>query len=73
MIHINKQTINAIKKIIQSKEFQDGLIEATKLISCIEKIIDNNNPYALKSLKEIIDKRIIDLNIQAWYNHINFN
>lgn len=70
---IHKQTSKDIKKIIQSKEFKDGIFETTKLLSCVIKICENKNPYALESLKNIIDKRINNLNIQAWFNHINFN
>lgn len=69
---MDKKTLIAIKKIIQSKEFTDEMLEAYKLLDCVKKVIENKNIYALKSLKKIIDNRINELNIQTWFNRINF-
>ncbi len=60
-----------IERAIKSPEFVNSLVEVTHLLDCVKKVCENKNPYALESLKGIIENRICELNVRYWFERIN--
>lgn len=60
-----------IKKAINSPEFIEGLVKGFDLIPCIKKIVECETIIPLNALKEVLDKKIADLNIQYWFEKID--
>ena len=70
-VRMTEEAKRIIERAIKSPEFIDGLVEGTHLLDCVKKVCDNKNPYALESLKRIIENRICELNTQYWFERMN--
>lgn len=60
-----------IEKAIHSEEFINRLAKGFDFLPCIKKIVECEDGIPLESLKEIIDDKLVELNIRAWFEWIN--
>jgi len=59
-----------IKKAIDSPEFIERLAKGFDLLPCIKKICEFDDTIPLKALRNTLDDRIAQLNIQHWFERL---
>lgn len=58
---------NKTDKAISSDEFVSRLAKSFDLLPCIKTILECEEGIALESLKDILEEKIVELNIRAWF------
>jgi len=67
---MGKEAEEIIKKAINSPEFIERMAKGFDLLPCIKTILEFDDVIPLKSLRNILDERIADLNIRDWFERM---